>query len=47
VNSPNSRELNRLFHETCERYGIWHDNDQIFRFLTTLEEQEPQLSLFD
>ena len=47
VNSPNSRELNRLFHETCEAFDIWHDNDQIFRFLTTLEEREPQLSFFD
>ena len=46
VNSPNGTYLNRLFHETCEKYGLWHDNDQIFTYLHTLEEQEPQLCFF-
>ena len=46
VNSPNGAYLNRLFHDTCERYGIWHDNDRIFHYLHTLEEKEPQLRLF-
>ena len=46
VNSPNGAYLNRLFHDTCEQYGIWHDNDKIFRYLRTLEEKEPQLRLF-
>ena len=46
VNSPNGARLNRLFHETCEAYGIWHDNDMIFRYLRTLEEKEPQLRFF-
>lgn len=45
--SPNSRALNRIFHETCERYGIWHDNEVIFRYLHTLEEKTEQMSLFD
>ena len=45
--SPRSAELERLFHETCEGNGIWHDNDKIFSYLHTLEEKEVQLSLFD
>ena len=44
--SPNAPKLRQLFHETCEAYGIWHNNDQIFRFLSTYEEKESQLSLF-
>ena len=36
-----------LFHELCERYGIWHDNDRVFHYISTLEEQQSQqLSLF-
>ena len=46
VNSPNGKQLNRLFHDLCEQYGIWHDNDQIFTYLHTLEEKENQLSFF-
>ena len=46
VMSPNGETLDRLFHGLCEQYGIWHDNDQIFTWLHTLEEQEPQLSFF-
>ena len=46
VSSPNGAYLNRLFHETCEKYGIWHNNGQIFSYLHTLEEKEPQLSFF-
>ena len=44
--SPNAPRLWQLFHETCEAYGIWHNNDQIFRFLSTYEEKGSQLSLF-
>ena len=46
VNSPNGAYLNRLFHELCQQYGIWHDNDKIFAYLHTLEEKEDQLSFF-
>ena len=46
VNSPNGAYLNRLFHELCEKYGIWHDNDKIFTWLHTMEESQPQLSFF-
>lgn len=48
---PSSREeaLLRLFHESCENYGIWHDNDHIFHYLHTFEGKDncTQLSLFD
>ena len=44
--SPRSRELWQLFHETCEDYGIWHDNDQIITYMTTFEEKQQQMSLF-
>lgn len=47
--SPNQAALLELFHDACERHGIWHDNDRIFRYLHTFEEKETaqQLSLFD
>ncbi len=44
--SPNGDYLNRLFHDTCESYGIWHDNDRVFTYLRTLEDNEPQMSFF-
>ncbi len=44
--SPRHRELSRLFHSTCEEYGIWHDNDRIFRYLMEFEEKNHQLSFF-
>ena len=45
--SPRERELLPLFHQLCERYGIWHSNDRVFRYLNTLEEAKPtQLSFF-
>jgi len=47
IPSPNSARLARIFHETCEAYGIWHNNDQIFSYLHTFEERETQLSLFE
>ena len=43
--SPRYRELLELFHATCEKRGIWHHNEQIFSYLTSLEE-ETQLSFF-
>lgn len=44
--SPRSRELWQLFHEKCEEYGIWHDNDRIFAYMMSFEEKSQQLSLF-
>ena len=44
--SPNARELRNIFHEKCEEYGIWHDNNRIFSYMMTFEEKDAQLSLF-
>ena len=44
--SPRQRELLRLFHDTCERYGVWHDNDRIFRYMAQFEEKSAQMSFF-
>ena len=47
--SPKEPQLMQLFHETCEAWGIWHDNDRIFSYLHDLEGDEAcgQLSLFN
>ena len=41
LESPNNAQLIRLFHKTCEKAGILHDNDEIFRYLNTFEEKQP------
>lgn len=46
IPSPRSRELLKLFHDTCEKNGIWHDNNRIFRYMMQLDEKEDQLSFF-
>ena len=46
VSSPRNRELMKLFHDTCEDYGIWHDNAQIFRYMAQFEEKSDQMCLF-
>ena len=43
VSSPRNRELMKLFHDICEAHGIWHDNDQIFRYIGNLEDKDEQL----
>lgn len=49
INSPKNAKLMHLFHEKCERAGIVHNNDEIFRYLHTFEEKTTytQLSLWD
>lgn len=49
VSSPRNAELMRLFHETCERNGIMHNNDEIFAYLSRFEENQKceQLSLLN
>ena len=44
--SPRSDELMRLFHAACEKYGILHDNDGIFRYLQEFPEPYEQLTFF-
>lgn len=46
VNSPRSKELSALFHETCAANGIAHDNGEIFEYLTAFETKEQQMSFF-
>ena len=47
LDSPDSRELMRLFHRRCESAGMLHDNDEIFRYLHAFEvQQQAQLCLF-
>lgn len=46
IPSPRQRELMKLFHDMCEKNGIWHDNSQIFRYLRTFEEKTNQMSFF-
>ena len=49
IESGNSQKLMRLFHRKCEKYGIVHDHDQIFRYLSAFEEKDDggQLSIWD
>lgn len=49
IDSPNGKELMRLFHAKCERNGILHDNRQIFEYMSRFEEKNSavQLSMFD
>lgn len=44
--SPHAARLEQVFRECCDRHGIWHDNDRIFRYLSEFEEKETQMSLF-
>ena len=47
LDSPNNAALMELFHKTCEERGIMHDNEEIFKYLSTFEEHsDEQLSLF-
>ena len=45
LRSPHARELEDLFHRLCAKYGIWHDNDQIFAWMSRLEDTS-QLTFF-
>lgn len=49
LESPNSKQLMKLFCQKCNDAGIVHDNEQIFKYLHTFEEKDlnRQLSLWD
>lgn len=48
LSSPNSCRLMALFHEFCEKAGMIHDNETIFRYLRTFEDRRTeQLSFFE
>ena len=46
--SPNSPALTKLFHTECERHGVMHDNEEIFRYLRAFPQKDEgeQLSFF-
>ena len=45
--SPRNDALMGLFHSFCQQHGIWHDNDTVFSYLRTLEEEKyAQMSFF-
>jgi len=46
VDSPKNHALMTFFHNRCEAYGIMHDNEEIFGYLSEFEEKDGQLSLF-
>lgn len=49
IDSPGNDSLMKLFHQTCSKNGILHNNEQIFRYLHTFEEKQEarQLSLWE
>ncbi len=49
IESPDNTRLMKLFCQKCEKYGIVHDNEAIFRYLHAFEEKEAtrQLNLWD
>ncbi len=47
VPSPRHKELMKLFHSTCRKHGILHDNNEIFRYMSQFEEKTEQLRFFD
>ncbi len=49
VGSPHNARLMELFHRKCGQYGMVHDNDQIFNYLSRFEQKEDgrQLCLWD
>ena len=46
VNSPGSDRLMKLFHSTCEKYGLIHTPDECFRYINEMPENNIQLSLY-
>ncbi len=48
LKSDNNEKLLKIFHDKCGKYGIAHNNDEIFRYLHTYEEtvQSEQMTLF-
>lgn len=45
-NSPNNNRLMKIFHEECEKRGILHYPDEIFRYLNEFPENDIQMRLF-
>jgi len=46
LSSPKEAALQKVFHSRCEVLGLLHDNDEIFRYMNTLENKHTQLTFF-
>ena len=46
LQSDTGARLMSRFHDTCEKYGIIHDPDECFAYMSQLPEKYEQLSLF-
>ena len=44
--SPHNAQLMKIFREECEKHGIIHQINNVFKYLSTFETKEEQLSLF-
>ena len=49
VNSPSQHSLMEIFYSTCSKYGLVHNNDQIFEYLHQFEDKNEtaQMTLWD
>lgn len=45
-NSPQNYRLMKIFHEECEKRGILHYPDEVFRYLNEFPENDMQMRLF-
>lgn len=45
IPSPREKELMTLFHNLCEEYGIWHDNNRIFSWMREFEVKNEGIQL--
>ena len=46
ITSDRNDELMKLFHDTCEKYGIIHTPEDCFRYTSELPERYDQITLF-
>ncbi|MCR4599758.1 MAG: radical SAM protein [Acetatifactor sp.] len=47
LQSPNARQLQKVFHSICKEHGILHTPDECFQFMRELPDKYQQMSLFD
>jgi DNA repair photolyase len=46
VTSDNHQHLVDIFHRECEKHGIIHNNEEIFKYMRSFPEKDEQLTLF-
>ncbi|MCR5593309.1 MAG: radical SAM protein [Saccharofermentans sp.] len=47
IQSPNAKELMKLFNDTCEEHGLLHKPEDCFWFMQYYPEKYQQMSMFD